>query len=99
MRATDSPRCAARWLGLPAGPALDQPLATETRAAPGWSLRVANEEHPIFALAWAGLRRDSLIRLQQKHTALVKTLTASSSLLVTALILFGTQLTTAISGK
>ncbi|MEA3209520.1 MAG: hypothetical protein QOE70_2577 [Chthoniobacter sp.] len=42
------------WLGLPAGSAPEQPLAAEVRDAPGWSLRVANEEHPVFALFSSG---------------------------------------------
>jgi len=39
------------WLGLPGG---GGPLAIERREAPGWSLRIAAEEHPLFALFASG---------------------------------------------
>ncbi len=38
------------WLGQPA----IGPLAAERRDAPGWSLRIAAEEHPVFALFSTG---------------------------------------------
>jgi HEAT repeat protein/cytochrome c biogenesis protein CcdA/glutaredoxin len=43
----------------------------------------------VFVFAWAGLRSESLIRLQKKHTALVKILTGLLFLLLTAFLLFG----------
>jgi hypothetical protein len=41
---------AGAWLGQPA----TGPLAAERRGAPGWSLRIANEEHSVFALFSTG---------------------------------------------
>ena len=37
------------WYGGAADPA-DRPLAAEKRDTPGWGLRIASEEHPVFAL-------------------------------------------------
>ncbi len=44
------PSAVGAWLGQPGG----TPLTAERRDAPGWSLRVANEEHPVFALFSSG---------------------------------------------
>lgn len=42
----------------------------------------------VFILAWAGLRTETLVRLQQRHTALVKVLTGLLFLALTLLLLF-----------
>ena len=41
------------WYGGSADPA-DRPLVAERRDAPGWGLRIAKEEHPVFALFASG---------------------------------------------
>ena len=41
------------WYGGSADPA-DRPLVAERSDAPGWGLRIANEEHPVFALFASG---------------------------------------------
>ena len=41
---------AGAWLGQPGG----GPLAIERRESPGWSLRIAAEEHPVFGLFASG---------------------------------------------
>ena len=41
---------AGAWLGQPGG----GPLAAERHDAPGWSLRIAAEDHPVFALFATG---------------------------------------------
>jgi cytochrome c biogenesis protein CcdA len=48
----------------------------------------------VFALAWAGMRSDALVRFQQRHTALVKALTGVLFLLLAAFLLFGHALRT-----
>ena len=42
---------AGAWLGLPGAAG---PLNAERREPPGWSLRIAAEEHPVFALFASG---------------------------------------------
>ena len=45
----------------------------------------------IFVLAWAGLRSESLIRFQQRYTALVKVLLGLLFLGLGCLLLVGTD--------
>ena len=45
-----NPAAVRDLLGLPAADNADQPLGNEIKETPGWSLRIANEEHPVFAL-------------------------------------------------
>ncbi len=45
-----NPGAIRELLGQPAAENADQPLGNETKETPGWSLRITNEEHPVFAL-------------------------------------------------
>ncbi len=43
----------------------------------------------VFGLAWTGMRSETLIRFQQRHTTVVKICTGVLFLLLTALLIFG----------
>ncbi len=44
--------------GLGLAPSTDLPLSLQVQDAPGWRLRIANEDHPLFALFASGLFGD-----------------------------------------
>ncbi|MHA3772887.1 HEAT repeat domain-containing protein [Verrucomicrobiota bacterium sgz303538] len=50
----------------------------------------------VFLLAWTGLKSESLIRFQKKHTAAVKVLTGVLFLLLAAFLIFGSS---SLSGR